>query len=94
MVGEAGFECPADAGFSDESENACEPSKPVATSEDNEGRRRSLAALASRARLLERLLTGDERVLATEIRQGLEELRGAEAPILDLAAERAKRDAS
>ena len=40
--------------------------------------------LASKARLLERLVDGDLRVLAAELRRGLEELAGPSADIIPI----------
>jgi hypothetical protein len=45
----------------------------------------ALATLAAKARLLERLLGGDERLLAGELVRGLEALAGPSAEILPLA---------
>ena len=45
-------------------------------------------SLAAKARLLERLLTGDERVLATELREELEALVGPTATIIPIGKRR------
>lgn len=47
-----------------------------------------LAKLAAKARMLERLATGDVRLLAEEIREGLEALCGPRAEVVDIAARR------
>jgi hypothetical protein len=50
-----------------------------------------LRRLAAKARLLERLATGDVRVLAEEIRAGLEALCGPSAEVVDIAGRRGVR---
>lgn len=77
-----GFETEAKAGFIDEYAYSCEPKQRTEPSSDDLQRGRSLAGLAAKARLLERLLTGDERLIATELREALEEASGPTATII------------
>lgn len=51
-------------------------------------REAALARLAAKARLLERMLSGDERVLAGELRAELEALVGHRAEVVSLASAR------
>jgi hypothetical protein len=51
----------------------------------------SIASFAAKARLLERLLVGDERTLATELREGLEAPTGPVAEIVRLDPSRRKK---
>jgi hypothetical protein len=56
-----------------------------------EGSSEGLRRLAAKARLLERLVTGDVRVLAEEIREGLEALCGPGDEVVDIAGRRGVR---
>jgi hypothetical protein len=85
MVGAEGLEPAAFAGNTDKtggvftptSRNETHPNAVLRAAEHPE-----LVALASKARLLERLLVGDERTLATELRQGLEAMAGPLASVI------------
>lgn len=55
------------------------------------GREAALVRLAGKARLLERLLSGDERMLAAELRDELEALAGPVAEIVSLTGRRDPR---
>ena len=61
---------------------SCEPKQRTEPSSDDLQRARSLGPLAAKVRILERLRVGDERVLATELREALEALVGPTATII------------
>jgi hypothetical protein len=82
-VPEEGVETAREAYFSEGSSSKCEPRSRHATVPD-EAQRERFTRLAAKARLLERLLVGDERVLAAELRAELEALAGPVAEVVPL----------
>lgn len=81
---EEGVETVGSAYIYEGSSRPTEPQKREKTDHVDAGRGRSLVALAGKARILERLLAGDERELATEIREGLEMLAGPGAVVIPI----------
>ena len=84
-----------DFGSSYRGSNPCagteKPRTSEGSSEGHEAHDAAIARLAAKARMLERLATGDVRVLAEELREGLERLCGPVAKVVDLGARRGVR---
>jgi hypothetical protein len=83
-VRRTGVEDDQKAAFVEGNAPFCSPEQREATSRNDSPRSGELIRLAAKARLLERLLVGDERVLATEIRTELEALAGPVAVVVPL----------
>jgi hypothetical protein len=82
LVGAEGLEDATNGGFTGGIRVPFTSTSHLATSTGDSLRARSLAHAAAKARLLERLLTGDERLIATEIREALEETVGPTAQVI------------